>query len=205
MSLLSLRPSSLPFPPLLFLLFSPPKEWSHWKTWVHARPLYPSQPSRIRAHMHEQTHGSVRGIRPRHHLANEPWKLVPVNLVNLHDPPTVAARWHCVSSYFHTQKREKRREWEALLPNWLGLQARSGKRSDPDAVKLSSRPRFSAERKEQRTGTDSKLGQLLFISSDKSCTHCTSFSSRTSCIPLLGMAGLIAWVKGNYTVMIYYD
>lgn len=74
---LSLRPSFLSFLPPLFFLFSSPKQWSHWKTWVQANPRHPSQSSRTRAHMHEQTHGSVRGIRPRQHLANEPWSPPP--------------------------------------------------------------------------------------------------------------------------------
>lgn len=156
MSLLSLHPSLLPFPPLLFLLFSPSKGM------ISLENLSPCQASvPLAALTHTRAHARANTwvclYAPRHHLANEPWKLVPVNALILHDPLTVAARWHCVSSYFHTQKKEKRREWEALLLNWLGLQARSGNRSDPDAVKLSSRPRFSTERKEQRTGNDSKL------------------------------------------------
>lgn len=157
MSLLSLCSSFLSFPSVLSLLFFSPKQWSHWKTWVQAKPLHPSQPSRIRAHIHEQTHGSVRCIRPRHHLANELWKLVPVNALIHYDPPTLTARWPCVSSYFRTHTRKGEAAGVGSPPprlTWSSRQVWEPKWSRCSQAPL---PPPVFHRKEQRIGNDSKL------------------------------------------------
>lgn len=58
-------------------------------------------------------------------------------------------------------------------------------------------PIFHRKKRTENFKLFQAVGQLFFITADKSCTHfCTS---PPRCIPFLGMAGLMAWFKWYYT------